>query len=150
LHRLHRFYYYFGITGRANINFAAGAGKTVTACARNIEVGKPETTRFAGVKFFFPGRYHFKKYLINLNIPNMITRVKIMAAPDGISRKYEINNPDKVPVKAKTDDKISSFLKSLVNKFAEACGMVSNDKIRIIPTTLIFKTTVKAINDMVK
>jgi len=54
------------------------------------------------------------------------------------------------PIKANTEDKINSFLKSLVNKFADACGMVSNDKIRIIPTTLIFKTTVKAINDMVK
>ena len=92
----------------------------------------------------------YKKYFNNLRIPNIVTSVKIMAAPEGIFKKYEINNPEIVPIKAKTDERISSFLKSLVNKFAVACGIVNNERIRIIPTTRIFKTTVKAIKVIVK
>lgn len=74
----------------------------------------------------------------------------MIAAPDGMSRKYEINKPETVPVKANNDDSITSFLKLFVNKLAVACGTVSSDKMRMIPTTLIFKTTVNAISDMIK
>lgn len=79
-----------------------------------------------------------------------MTSVKIIAAPEGISRKYDINNPEIVPVNANIVDKTSNFLKSLVNKFADACGMVSSERMRIMPTTRIFSTTVKEISIMVR
>ena len=74
----------------------------------------------------------------------------MMAAPEGISRSVEISKPETVPIKANAEDNRISFLKSFVYKFAVACGMVSSDRIRIIPTTLMFKTTVSAIKVMVR
>ena len=93
---------------------------------------------------------YFKKYFTARSKPNVITNVNIIAAPDGMSKKYEINSPEIVPSNANKVEKIKSFLKSFVYKFAVACGIVSNDKMRIIPTTRIFSTTVNAINIIIR
>jgi hypothetical protein len=61
-----------------------------------------------------------------------------------------MNNPEVVPINAKTEERINNLLKSFVNKFAVACGMVNSDRIKIIPTTRIFKTTVSAIMIIVR
>ena len=83
-------------------------------------------------------------------MPNIITRVKMMVAPEGILRKQEKNNPEMVPKKANNDEKTNSLLKSFVKRLAVACGIVSNDKMSMMPTTRIFNTTVRAIKVMVK
>ena len=61
-----------------------------------------------------------------------------------------MNNPNIVPKKANTEERINRILKSLVNRFAVACGIVKSDRIRMIPTTRIFKTTVSATRMMVR
>lgn len=45
---------HFGVACRAQINFAAGAGKTVAAGAQNIEAGELKSTCLTGINFFFP------------------------------------------------------------------------------------------------
>ena len=71
-------------------------------------------------------------------------------APEGISIHHEISKPEKVPANAKSVDKPIIFLKSDVNRLAVACGSVRSERIRIIPTTLMFSTTVSATNVMVR
>ena len=73
-----------------------------------------------------------------------------MEAPEGISIHHEIINPEKVPANAKNVDKPIIFLKSEVKRFAVACGSVRSERIRIIPTTLMFSTTVSATNVMAR
>ena len=61
-----------------------------------------------------------------------------------------MSKPELVPINAnKVDNKIKKR-KFFVNKLAVACGKVNNERIRIIPTTLMFKTTVKAITTITK
>ena len=70
------------------------------------------------IKYGF--KNYFKKYFNARSKPNVITNVKMIAAPDGISKKYEINRPEMVPNSANKVEKINSFLKSFVYKFAVA------------------------------
>jgi len=74
----------------------------------------------------------------------IITKEKIMDAPEGILILYEINNPEKAPANAITTETNMMFLKFLVNKLAMDCGIVKSEITKIIPTTLMLSTIVKA------
>ena len=50
----------------------------------------------------------------------MTTSVKMMVAPEGISRKYEIKSPVNVPMKATIEEKMIRLLKSFVKRLAVA------------------------------
>ena len=73
-----------------------------------------------------------------------------MDAPDGMSRYQEPISPPIAPEKPIKTDQIAIFLKSVTNKFAIACGIVSKDKINMMPATFILKTMVRAINAMMR
>ena len=66
VHWLHWFYHHLFSTRRTHINFASGAGKTVTANPRYIEIWKLKSTSFAHIKLFFFARTHlFKKLFVS-------------------------------------------------------------------------------------
>ena len=73
-----------------------------------------------------------------------------MVAPEGISNKYENTNPENelmIPIIIEAN---IIFLKSEVKIFAMVCGTVSSEITRMIPTSLILKTIVAAVNAISK
>ena len=68
----------------------------------------------------------------------------MIVAPLGMLRKYEIIKPEKAPVKAITTERRMIVLKLFENRLAAFWGMVINESSRIIPTTFMFKTMVRA------
>lgn len=68
-----------------------------------------------------------------------------MAAPEGICKEYEHHSPSRQKTIPKQEDNNIIFFKLLVNILAIEGGTVNKAIIRIIPTTLIRITTVRAI-----
>ncbi|MBT9163615.1 MAG: hypothetical protein DDT24_00531 [Chloroflexi bacterium] len=69
----------------------------------------------------------------------------MIAAPDARSSSYESQRPPEVKRLPKRIARSIIFLRSWVNRLAVAAGIVSRAMTRIVPTTRISTTTVKAI-----
>ena len=106
-HGFYRNHHNFVTAFLTNVCFAAGASKTVAA--RTFEMFLIPGFAAVGTGNFYDFFVHTKTFsgvlnqnaLISLAKPKMITWVKIMVAPEGMSAKYETSRPINEARKAK-------------------------------------------------
>jgi len=75
----------------------------------------------------------------------VITEIKTIAAPEGIPKLYETPSPAKQKIPLKTEAAIILPLRFFEINAAHAAGAVSKAITKIIPTTRINATTLRAV-----